>query len=180
MLPVLRAWVFGTLEVDASDAVDDIELTDMEISFMIAATKTGNLADIEDCVLMDGDDEVGDMRGSLSGGSDDRTAENASAVTDQARFNFDDFEVKKGEEVDVDIVCNISDKAKSTNEYIIDAQTGDVVEYKIGRDDHEYKMTDGDKSRKISVSTSGSLDVRLDNPDDEALNFDCRRQRRTR
>ena len=175
--------VFGTLEVDASDAVDDIELTDMEISFQTAVAKpdsgtatTGDLSRIENCRVMDGDDEVADMRGSLSGAAKSiahDAAPTEARVKDQARFRFDDFTVRKNTDATLDIVCDIDDRANSGKMFVLkaDVDATDKIEYTVGRDDREFNFEADDASDEITISERGTIDVSVDNPDEDNTSF---------
>ena len=138
--------VFGTFSVDASNAVDDIELENLRVSFTIPSLGTGNLSHVEDCKIIDeSDDEVADGN-SISG--------NAAGDTDQMRFRFDNFVVESEDEVELDIVCAIDSKAVAGNSYQIAANIAeeDRIEYRIGRDDHEENLEGDDASDVITVS----------------------------
>ena len=156
--------ILATLEVDASDSVDDVELDNLYISFETASDGS-NLGDLDDCrILSRQGDEVADSRGSLTGvqsGSAD-----ADKEIDQARFNFDRFVVDAGTTVEIDIVCDIDDDADPADSYIVKVVADDdKVEFTIGRDDFEFDDFEGDTSSLVTVSESGILKVSFDNPD---------------
>ena len=160
--------VFGTLEIDASNAIDDVELRDLWISFQIPAQAVGDLSHLNDCRILDeSGDEVADGRG-VSGSRD---TSGSRALPDQARFRFDDFIVEADDKVDVDIVCDIDDKADASDKYRIvvndDADVQDRVVYRIGRKEDEYPLTDGDASSLVTVDESGELEVATRNPDED-------------
>ena len=161
--------VFGTLEIDAGDSVDDVEIKKMQISFTgkrdSTASRRGDLSNIDNCRVLDADGEpVADQRGSLSG-----TATSSTDVVDQLTFSFDDGTVEAGEDADLDIVCNIDDDANPMQKYEIRASTAneDQIEYEIGGDKFDYPLTSGDRSTELSISESGSLQISTDNPDDD-------------
>ena len=157
--------ILATLEVDASDSIDDVELDNLYISFETASDGS-DLGDLDDCrILSPQGDEVADSRGSLTGvqsGSAD-----ADKESDQARFNFDRFVVDAGTSVEIDIVCDIDDDADATHSYVVKAVVaeGDKVEFTIGRDDFEEVLKESDTSSTVTVSESGILKVSFDNPD---------------
>ena len=173
--------VFGTLEINARDAIDDIELRKLYVSFQIPADTgtdladqvAGDLSDLDNCRILDsGGDEIADSRG-VTG---EKTIEsspysNDPAQNDQARFNFDDFVVEAGEREKVDIVCDINDDATAEDQYQIVVDDGsaveDRVEYRIGRDEDDYYLEDGDESSLVTVDTSGVLEISVRNPDDD-------------
>ena len=158
--------VFGTLEIDASDTVDDIDPRDLYISFQVDSADVGDLDDINNCRILDeGGDEVADTSRDLTGSK--RTG--SAIESDQARFRFDDYTVESGESVDLSIVCDVDDDALAGDKYQIKADTTeeDRLEYRIGRDDYTYDLTSGDASRKVTVSASGTLSVKVDSPDNE-------------
>ena len=156
--------VFGTFSVDASNAVDDIELENLRISFTITipAGGTGNLSHIEDCKIVDeSNDEVAD--GNSISGDDD-------GDTDQMRFRFDNFVVESEDEAELDIVCAIDSKAETGNSYQItaDITEEDRIEYRIGRDDHEENFEADNTSDVITVSEGGTLEVSSSKPNNES------------
>ena len=173
--------VFGTFEIDAKDAIDDVELRDLYISFQIPAgtttdstygsdTAVGDLSDLNNCRILDGaGDEVADSRG-VTG---EKTTAGAStpAETDQARFRFDDYVVEAGEREDLDIVCDIDDDAEAGDEYRIVVDTSenvnDRVKYRIGRDEDDYEFDSTDASSLVTVGESGSLVIKTDSPDED-------------
>ena len=154
--------VFGTFSVDASNAVDDIELENLRISFRIPSSGTGNLSHIEDCKIIDeSDDEVADGN-SISGDEENDT--------DQMRFRFDNFVVESEDEVELDIVCAIDSKAEASDSYQIaaDVNADDRIEYRIGRDDHEESFDEDNTSDIITVSEGGTLEVSSSKPNNES------------
>ena len=164
--------VFGTLEIDAKDAIDDIELRKLYVSFEIPSDADsgaeGDLSDLDNCRILDsGGDEIADSRG-VTG---EKEASDTNAVSDQARFNFDDFVVEAGDREKVDIVCDINDDAVATNTYQIVVNdlsaVEDRVEYRIGRDEDDYYLESGDKSALLTVDTSGVLEISTRNPDED-------------
>lgn len=161
--------VFGTLEVDADDAIDDIELRDLYVSFQVPTANVGNLADLNNCRILDeGGDEIADSR-SISG---DKGSTGGSAVTDQARFRFDDYVVDAGDREDLDIVCDIDDGATAGDAYqLVAVATGsdpDSVKYRIGRDEDE-EVLEAASSDLITIGTSGELTIATDNPDENEV-----------
>ena len=176
--------VFGTLEIDANDAVDDVEVTSAYLTFEASGGESvsgGNdnpamLDDLNDCAIYDGDDKVADSRSSLTGtvnlGSDNKVGGgDDTAAEDQIRFRFDDYTVDSGEEVDLQVVCSIDDDAKSGYNFQLKTKVRtsdkDRIEYEIGRDDFEYDLRSGDSSDKIAVSGMGTLSIETDNPDED-------------
>ena len=112
--------VFGTLEIDAKNAIDDIDLRKLYVSFQIPSDSDsgaeGDLEDLDNCRILDsGGDEIADSRG-VTGV---KAVADTDAKTDQARFNFDDYVVEAGDREKVDIVCDINDDAVATNTYQI-------------------------------------------------------------
>ena len=81
--------------------------------------------------------------------------------------------LKRKEEADLDIVCDIDDRANAGDKYEIKANTteNDRLKYKIGRDDHTHPFTSGDDSDTITVSASGTLEIttRLAEEDDAVM-----------
>ena len=167
--------VFGTLEIDAKDAIDDVELRDLYLSFQIPAgtttdatygsdTAKGDLSDLNNCRILDeGGDEIADSRGIT--GAKTTAGASTDAVTDQARFRFDDYVVEAGEREDVDIVCDIDDGADAGDEYRIvvdltatDESKRDRVKYRIGRDEEDMSLSAGSSSL-VTVGDSGTLDI---------------------
>ncbi len=179
--------VFGTLEIDADDAVDDVEITSAYLTFEASGGEAvdgssndnpANLDDLNDCAVYDGDDKVADSRSSLTGmadlGDDDEvggTGGDADAPEDdQIRFRFDDYTVDSGEESYLQIVCSIDDNAKNGHKFQLKtevrASDKDRIEYEIGRDDFEYDLESGDASDIIAVSGMGTLSVVSRDPDE--------------
>ena len=151
--------VFATLEVDADDAIDDIDIDNLYISFEAAGTDV-TLDHLDDCRVLDHDgDEVADSRGDLNG------------VEDQARFRFNRYTVDKGEEVELDIVCSIDSSAVAAQTFAVDAVPGndDRVEYTVNRDDSEFAFGSSDDSDIITVSAGGTLDVAVDLPGHDSI-----------
>ena len=162
--------IFGTLEVDASETVDDIELRNLYISFTIPNTQIGDLSDLENCrILDDSGKEVADSNSRLSGENIDTDKDQER--TDQTRFKFDDFTVESGNTADLDIVCSIDTRAGTGDQYLVkvDATEKDRIEYNIGRDDYEKDLAADDESSTITVSAGGTLSVQTDNPNDDAV-----------
>ncbi len=182
--------VFGTLEIDAKGAIDDIEMRNLYVSFTVPADtgdtadtqKTGNLEHLDHCRILDaGGDEIADSRG-VSGKNESVIPDPASApttytqdalVTDRARFRFNSYVVEAGERERVDIVCDINDRATPADEYQIivnssatELRDQDRVEYRIGRSDEEKKLTNADNSSLITVDSHGILKIATANPDD--------------
>lgn len=159
--------VFGTLEIDASNSIDDVEVDSLYVTFSTPAASNGGkdgstLDDVDDCRVFDRrGDEVADARGSLSSAAQT----GATAHTDQIRFRFSRFVVDGGETVEVDIVCDVDDDAGAGHVYQIAAVAADNAEYSIGRDDFDFKEFAGDRSEAITVSGTGTLKVTFDNPD---------------
>ncbi|MDE0089647.1 MAG: hypothetical protein OXU23_28280, partial [Candidatus Poribacteria bacterium] len=152
---------FGTIVVDATDAVDTIEMKDVWLSFTPSAN--GDLGDIDNCRITESGDQIADARGTLSG-----------TTEDQIRFKFDDYVVDAGAEVDLEVVCDIDDDAAADHEYTLATAVPDPdpridkIEYLIGNDEFEYVFKEGDDSKTIAVSASGTLEVSFDNPDEDA------------
>ena len=189
--------VFGTLEVDAEDAIDDVEVTDLYVSFEAigiyddsGTNRLAMLGDVADCRVMDGEDEVADARGDLNGTFDagDDNAIGGSGgnadnpAMDQIRFRFDDYVVDAGEEADLDIVCDIDDDAYASHQYRLQTDTSlsgnnqDRVEYEVGSDDFEFYLVAANdnsnyESDAIMVAGAGRLTVQTDNPDDNNTLF---------
>ena len=166
--------VFATLEIDATDAVDDVEMEDLHITFIIPDGKAGTLGHLDCRITDEGGDEVADMRGSLSNTAIETSVANGhESRSDQARFSFDDFVVEEGSAVEVDIVCDIDEDASEDNEYKVAAATtgddADKIEYRINRDDHEENLKTSDASEVISVSGSGSLQISVDSPSSDTV-----------
>ena len=164
--------VFGTLEVDASDAIDNIELKNLYISFKVANGELGDLSHLDNCRILDDDDsEVAD--GNSVDGENTELDKDQDQI-DQMKFNFDDYIVRSEESVELNIVCSIGTKAEKDNQYQIvtdPATTGDDrIEYKISRDDREYEFdSSNDYSDIIKVSEGGTLSIKTDSPNDESV-----------
>ncbi len=167
--------VFGTFEVDAKDAIDDVELRDLYLSFQIPSdsdlsTAVGDLSDLNNCRILDeGGDEIADSRG-VTGV---KVAADTDVVNDQARFRFDDYVVEAGEREDMDIVCDIDDGADSGDAFRISVDVSstvnDRVKYRIGRDEDDMSLGTGSSSI-IQIGSSGELTISTDYPDeDEAV-----------
>lgn len=171
--------VFGTLEVDAKDAIDDVEVRDLYISFQIPSDAdtssitdgaVGDLSDLNNCRILDeSGDEIADSRG-VTG---KKETDDSAAESSQARFRFDDYVVEAGEREDLDIVCDIDDGAEAGDVYKIAAASDDRVKYRIGRDEEEAMLDDDSSSfddnasSLIVVGTSGMLKIATDNPDED-------------
>ena len=148
---------FGTFEVDASDAIDDVELDRLDVTFEAGSNST--LADVNNCRIEDEDDEeVADTRGNLSGTS-----------TDQARFVFENnVVVEAGEREYFTILCDLDNDADASDSYRIETQsnTTDKVEYSYGRDDKEFDLTAANSvSDLITVAANGEVELESENPD---------------
>ena len=164
--------VFGTFEVDAKDAIDDVELRDLYLSFQIPSdsdlgTAVGDLSDLNNCRILDeGGDEIADSRG-VTGV---KVAADTDVVNDQARFRFDDYVVEAGEREDMDIVCDIDDGADSGDAFRISvdesASVNDRVKYRIGRDEDDMSLGTGSSSI-IKIGSSGELTISTDYPDED-------------
>ena len=171
--------VFGTLEIDAKDAIDDIELRKLYVTFQVPsnaqgaaltpsiATPVGDLSDLDNCRILDsGGDEIADSRGVTA----EKESTDTAPAFDQARFNFDDFVVEAGEREKVDIVCDVNDDATAGDVYRIFVDTGsaaeDRVEYRIGRDEDDY-LLEAAHSALVTVDTSGILEISTRNPDED-------------
>ena len=175
---------FGTLVVDATDTIDDIELKDLFITFEASsitgtpdgvaenspASQLSDLGNLNDCRVLHDGDEVADARGSLDG-----EAAAGTTKTDTLRFKFDDVVVDAGEEVDLDIVCDIdddaatvySDSAGNSSGYRIKTAEGDKVEYLVRKDEFDYAFEADQVSELIVISGSGELKISVDNPDED-------------
>ena len=134
--------VFGTLEIDAKNAIDDIEVRDLYVSFQIpaGASTVGDLSELNDCRVLDASgDEIADSRG-ITG--EKEATDPSTAVTDQARFRFDDYVVEAGDRERVDIVCDIDDGAEAGDKYkiVVNTAANDLVKYRIGRHEDEYDL----------------------------------------
>ena len=182
--------VFGTLEIDARRAIDDVEMRDLHVSIQIPADEaataegqvTGNLDHLDNCRILDsGGDEVASSRGVSGEKTAAMDANNGSAyaVTDalskRARFRFNNYVVKAGERERVDIACDINDRAMEEDQYRIVVNSSatelsdqDRVKYRIGRNDEEEAL-DAASSTLITVDPHGELKIATTNPDDETL-----------
>ena len=168
--------VFGTLEVDAKGAIDDVELRDLYVSFQIPEDDStnsieivGDLSDLNNCRILDeGGDEIADSRGVTGVKVADATTYDTPAETDQARFRFDDYVVEAGEREDLDIVCDIDDGATAGDRYqvSVDTSANDRVKYRIGRDEGEDELSAG-SSDAIVVGSNGTLKITTNNPDED-------------
>ena len=175
--------VFGALEVDASDAIDDVILKDLWVRFQVTGVADTslrpNLSHLKNCAVYDeDDDEVAEARDSLSGGA---SGEN-STVKDQIRFRFDsNVAVDGGDEKDFYVRCNLDDDAVSGAGYTLIAisAAGDLSAMgSTSKDRLEYEINDDDfvedlegSSDKISVSGAGNLIVTVHHPDDDHALF---------
>ena len=132
---------------------------------------------VDNCRIFEGSDRVarqsGSLRGSASFGADGTVGGTDDvAVTDDTRFRFDDYVVDAGTEVDLNIVCDISDKAETGHQFVVKAveANDDKVEYDIGKDDFTYAFTDT-ASSTLSIAESGTLGATMSNPDDNNTVF---------
>lgn len=163
--------VFGTLEVDASEAVDDVRIKNLWVSFRTTGTSsiTGDLDHLQDCAVYDeSDDRVTDGRVSLSGESSSTTPYQA---TDRIRFRFErGTVVESGEEADFQVRCDLDSDATSNAQFnLITLGSGadrSTLEYEINDNefDHDFEAFASDL---ITVSASGSLVVEVNHPDDD-------------
>lgn len=154
--------VFGTLEVDASDAIDDVTLETLYVSFQIPANESGDLSNINDCRVLDrSGDQVADSRTSLSGTG------STAIVSDQMKFRFDDTVVESEESAEFDIFCDIDQDANSGDKYQVAAieAENDRIEYEIGREDDEMAFTAA-TSGVITISAGGTLSLDIARPGD--------------
>lgn len=184
--------VFGTLEIDAKGAIDDIEMRELHVTFTVPADTgtdvadqvTGDLSDLNSCRILDsGGDEIADSRG-VSGKNESVIPDPEGAattyrqdpeVTSRARFRFNNYVVEAGERVRVDIVCDIDDGADAGDQYkiVVDADSAselrdqDRVKYRIGRSDEEEALDDDENSSLITVGPHGELKITTDNPDED-------------
>ena len=155
---------FGTIKIDTEDSVNDVEVTDIYVSFV--PTGGGDLEVIDDCKLYDGEEEEADTRSRLRGTS-----------TDQVHFDLGSsgYEIEAGESVEFLVKCDIDEDAVVNSRYQLAANTAsdvnDRVEYEIGADDFEASFVAGDVSDVISVSANGLLRVSLFNPDEDETTF---------
>ena len=166
--------VFGTFEIDAKDAIDDVELRDLYVSFQIPSDTDspgaeGDLSDLNSCRILDeSGDEIADSRG-VSGM---KSTADSDAVTDQARFRFDDYVVEAGEREELDIVCDIDDGASPGDAFRLMVDTtssvNDRVKHRIGRDEDDTSLSAGN-SDIISVGSNGDLMISTDNPDEDEV-----------
>ena len=157
--------IFATLEVDASESGDDLEvknvylqLTGTEITGANAPSGDVDLDVIRDCELRVDDESVGSLRGSF-----DNTG--AAGATEIGRFRVDDLEIDGGDVVEVDVVCNIDEDARPTDTFTFGFIADDRstrVEYDIAGDDIEYVAASADAGESITIKSSGTLKISAD------------------
>ena len=148
--------VFGSLRVDAEDAVENVEVNSVVLTF----TKNGDADwnDLRNCSI---DGEEREDASVVDRGTD-------TATPNSGRVNFDGLSltVEAGEEEDFEITCDIDENAVANDEFKLAVETGDEIEYEIDREDYTFKFENAQSSRTITVQSVGSIDVSLDTPSD--------------
>ena len=158
--------VFGSFEVDASEAIDDITVKNIWVAFEAVGVATplvvADLDHLSGCAVYDeSDDRIADGRDSLSGVTD---ATNVT-VTDQLRFRFrNGIVVDAGDEAEFQIRCDIDDDAATDAAFKLIETTDNAFEYLVADDKFKDTLTGG--SEKIAIASSGSLIVTVNHPDD--------------
>ena len=142
---------FGSFEVDARDATDDVQLRNLFLTF--SPETDSDLGDLDNCEIRDSNgDRVADSR-SLRGTS-----------ASQARFTFDrNTAVERDSEEVFDVVCDISSRADNGDAYKLSVMADDHIEYEINRNDYEVSFEAQDLD-VITVASAGSLRVSQDQP----------------
>ena len=159
--------VFATVEIDATDSSEDVEIDDIYLTFQATdsvapTTVTADLGHIDNCrIVNERGSDVGTARGSLSG----RPAADAGNTSDQIKFKVGE-EVDAGNEEKWNVVCDIDDDAAAGDIYKVDVSgtgnTADRVEYTIKGDDREIALDTTEEGEDIVISAAGTLSISVD------------------
>ena len=167
--------VFGTLRIDARDAVDDIYITDASFTMTAANETSGsqhtndenaNLDYINNCVVRDSrDNEVADSKNLRDSGPS--SSNSYADVTGTLNFDFDGsgYRVDAGEIEDLLIQCNVDADAYAEQRYQLSVTTSDTIEYVVDGDDFEFTFV-AKVSEEITVKGAGTLIVDTDRDDE--------------
>ena len=158
-----EAITFGSLEVDASDLIDNIELVEVVLGFALE-DYSEDAEFLKNCSIYDGDDRVSR---SYDGDDGDEEVVSGDERTD-ITFRFDrGIEVEKGDVKRFPVRCDIDEDAvpnSDTFRLLGNVDTVHIIDYELNGDSFEAEI--GGQSKTISVAGAGTLRIVVGKPDD--------------